>query len=203
MPLNNPRSIKFTTSYQHVDLGSPESESAALRDFMLASTRKVINTLCSTISRHTLFWLDAYGIWMWQGMMSTVETVLLFNSTFLVTPKAVRQLNDRIRFQLLAASMKMAVFWDVASCSVEISRRFWGAYCLPVLMTEAISTSVTSVNFYDTTRHNIPEDKPSSNYRMLSMGEKMNFDPVVSYHHHHGWSIIPWQPRAVSLRGQK
>jgi hypothetical protein len=52
-----------------------------------------------------------------------------------------------------AASMKMAVFWIVTSCSlVEVYRRFI------VLMMEAASTSKTSVNFYRTTRHNTPED---------------------------------------------
>jgi hypothetical protein len=38
----------------------------------------------------------------------------------------------QLKFHVLrATSMKMAVFWDVASCSlVDINRRFWGAYCL-------------------------------------------------------------------------
>jgi hypothetical protein len=50
-----------------------------------------------------------------------------------------------VRLQVLtAASMKMAVFWDVAPCS---------------LMTEAASASETSVNFYQTTWRNIPEDR--------------------------------------------
>jgi hypothetical protein len=54
-----------------------------------------------------------------------------------------------VRFQVLtAANMKIIVFWDVAPCSlVEVA-----------LMTEAESTSETSVNFYQTTRLNIPED---------------------------------------------
>jgi hypothetical protein len=36
------------------------------------------------------------------------------------------------RFQILTAtSMEMAVFWDVAQCSlVDIDKRFRGAYCL-------------------------------------------------------------------------
>jgi hypothetical protein len=43
-------------------------------------------------------------------------------------------------------------FWDVALCSlVEVYRR------LIALMMEAASTSETSVNFYQTTRRNIPE----------------------------------------------
>jgi hypothetical protein len=45
--------------------------------------------------------------------------------------------------------MKMVVFWVVAPCSlVEVYRR----------MVEAASTSETSVNFYQTTRRNNPED---------------------------------------------
>jgi hypothetical protein len=53
--------------------------------------------------------------------------------------------------------MKMTVFWDVAPCSfVEIDLRFRGAYCLIVLMMEAVSTSETSINFY---KGNIPEDR--------------------------------------------
>jgi hypothetical protein len=37
-----------------------------------------------------------------------------------------------VRFEVLKAmSVKMAVFWDVAPCSlVDIDRRFIGAYCL-------------------------------------------------------------------------
>jgi hypothetical protein len=49
--------------------------------------------------------------------------------------------------------MKMTVFWDVAPCSlVEIDRQFRGTYCLH------LNTSRMSVNFYETIRHNIPED---------------------------------------------
>jgi hypothetical protein len=51
---------------------------------------------------------------------------------------------------LTAASMKMAVFWVVALCSlVEIYRRFGGTCCLHhqiALMMEAASTYETSVN---------------------------------------------------------
>jgi hypothetical protein len=70
------------------------------------------------------------------------------------------------RFQVLtAASMKMAVSWDVAPCSlVEVYRRFRDAGCLhhqgPIiaLMMNAVSTSETSVKFYQTTRRNIPQN---------------------------------------------
>jgi hypothetical protein len=61
----------------------------------------------------------------------------------------------------------MTVFWDIAPCClVEVYRRFRGAYCLHhqgdesliTLMLEAVSTFETSVNFYQTSRRNIPED---------------------------------------------
>jgi hypothetical protein len=53
----------------------------------------------------------------------------------------------------------MAVFWDVAPCSlVEIDRRFRAI----TLMIKAASTSETSANFYETARHNTPEDSSSS-----------------------------------------
>jgi hypothetical protein len=52
--------------------------------------------------------------------------------------------------------MKMTVFWKVAPCSlVDVYRRFRCAYSLLV---KGVSTSETSVNFYQTTRGNIPED---------------------------------------------
>jgi hypothetical protein len=62
----------------------------------------------------------------------------------------------------------MAVFWVVALCSlVRVYRSFRGACCLDhhgndrciiALMMEVASTSKTSVNFYQTTRCNNPED---------------------------------------------
>jgi hypothetical protein len=51
-----------------------------------------------------------------------------------------------VRFQVLtAASMKITVFWDVASCS------------LIAVMMEAVSTSETLINFYKTARCNVPK----------------------------------------------
>jgi hypothetical protein len=53
-----------------------------------------------------------------------------------------------------AASMKMHVFWNVAPCSlVETDRRFRCVYCL-----HHQRTSDTTVNFYQATWRNIPED---------------------------------------------
>jgi hypothetical protein len=62
-----------------------------------------------------------------------------------------------VRFQVLtSASMKMTVFWDVAPCSlVKVFLRFIDACCLII---KAASTSETSVNFYQTTRRNTPEN---------------------------------------------
>jgi hypothetical protein len=73
--------------------------------------------------------------------------------------------------------MNMAVFWVAAPCSlVQVYRRFRGAWCLNhhrpdddisevlaasiirAMMIEAPSTSEMSVNFYQTTRCNNPED---------------------------------------------
>jgi hypothetical protein len=67
--------------------------------------------------------------------------------------------------------MKMIVFWVVAPCSlVEVYRRFQMCLLSPsyphiippiravVLMMEAVCTSKTSVNFYQTTRRYNPED---------------------------------------------
>jgi hypothetical protein len=69
----------------------------------------------------------------------------------------------QMRFQVLTApSMKISVFWDVVPYSlVETDRRFRGAHCLiraMALIMEEISTSETSVNFYQTTWRNILED---------------------------------------------
>jgi hypothetical protein len=71
-----------------------------------------------------------------------------------------------VGFQVLtAASMKIAVFWVEALCSlVEIYQRFKGRYLLPpsspiiALMTEAASSSETFENFYQTTRRYNPKD---------------------------------------------
>jgi hypothetical protein len=69
-------------------------------------------------------------------------------------PHEVRNSFDFVRFEFLTVtSMKMAVFWVVAPCSlVEVYRRFRGACCLHHQDNE------TSVNFYQTTWRNNPEN---------------------------------------------
>jgi hypothetical protein len=56
--------------------------------------------------------------------------------------------------------MKMTVFCNVVPCSLTVYRLSIGAYCIHriALMMGAVSTSETSVKFYQTTRYNIPED---------------------------------------------
>jgi hypothetical protein len=58
-----------------------------------------------------------------------------------------------VEFQVLATTEKI-LFWNVAKCSlVETDRCFRGVYCLyhqGALVTEAVSTSETSVNLYET-----------------------------------------------------
>jgi hypothetical protein len=55
----------------------------------------------------------------------------------------------------------MAVFWDVAPCSlVEVTdvKEALAASIIRALIMDAASTSETSVNLYQTTRHNISAD---------------------------------------------
>jgi hypothetical protein len=57
---------------------------------------------------------------------------------------------------LTAVSMKMAVFWVVAQCSlVEVYQHF---RVLATLIMEAARTSEMLINFYQTTWHYNPED---------------------------------------------
>jgi hypothetical protein len=58
-----------------------------------------------------------------------------------------------VRFEVLTAmSTKMAVFWDAAPCSLVDN--------------EERTISETSVNIYETTRRNIPEDNYFFNYHV-------------------------------------
>jgi hypothetical protein len=51
----------------------------------------------------------------------------------------------------MAARMKMVVFWVAAPCSLV-------EFYLITLMMEAVSTSETTINYYQTTRRYNPED---------------------------------------------
>jgi hypothetical protein len=70
-----------------------------------------------------------------------------------------------MKFQILTAvSMKVTVFWDVVPCSpvkfTDVSEVLAASIMKVIiaLMKEAGSTSEMSVNFYQTTWCNIPED---------------------------------------------
>jgi hypothetical protein len=57
--------------------------------------------------------------------------------------------------------MKTTVFWDVAPCSLENFTEVSDVLAASIIiarMMEAASTSEMSVNFYQTTRRNSPED---------------------------------------------
>jgi hypothetical protein len=82
----------------------------------------------------------------------------------------------------------MAVFWVVSFCSLaEVFRRYTGACCLHhqgdttailmALMIEAAKTSETSVNFYQTARHNDPEDSHLHTRRRKNLKSHI-FTPV-------------------------
>jgi hypothetical protein len=59
-----------------------------------------------------------------------------------------------LRFQVLTARMKMAVVWWKFTDVSEVR----AASIIRALMMEAANTSETSVNFYQTTLRNNPED---------------------------------------------
>jgi hypothetical protein len=75
--------------------------------------------------------------------------------------------SESVRFEVLtASSMKTTVFWVVY-------QHFRGAYCLH----HQGDTSRTSVNFYQTIRHNNPEDSHLHTRRR----EDMKSNPVRLY----------------------
>jgi hypothetical protein len=72
-------------------------------------------------------------------------------------------------FQVLTAtSMKMTIFWDVASCSLvetDVSEMFTISITLIIMTTEDVNTSENSVTFYKTAQGNIPKDNDIHNCR--------------------------------------
>jgi hypothetical protein len=82
----------------------------------------------------------------------------LYFVAFLSFTKAVEL---SVRFEVLTAlSMQIAVFWDLATCSlVYIDRHFGGAYCLHHQGDDmTVSSSETSIIIYHATRRNNLED---------------------------------------------
>jgi hypothetical protein len=80
----------------------------------------------------------------------TIKVTVLLGKTLITT--------NYIYYE--TAKIKTTVFWDVAPCClVEIYRRLEVLVASVIsAMMEAASSSETSVNFYQTTRRNIPED---------------------------------------------
>jgi hypothetical protein len=72
--------------------------------------------------------------------------------------------------------MKTAVFWDVAPCnlvkSTDVSEMLGDVITRAVM--EAGSTSETSVNYYQTTRSNIPEDSHLLTRRRENFVSRLN-----------------------------
>lgn len=70
---------------------------------------------------------------------------------------------------LTTASRMLTLFWlDVLCSLVDLHRRLRGAYCLKVLITEAVSASETSVKVYKATRCNMPEDSQLQDWTVVS-----------------------------------
>jgi hypothetical protein len=82
--------------------------------------------------------------------------------------------------------MKMTVFWDIAPCSlVETGRHFRDVYCLHHQGDEmmVVSTSETSVNFYQTTLRNIPEEASSGNISIFLSRNRANLINIQTLLH--------------------
>jgi hypothetical protein len=80
---------------------------------------------------------------------STEETKVLCDCTHRPSPY-------KLDVRKCHSTMKMAVFWYGAPCNLaEVYRRFRSACCL---QHQAASTSEKSVNYYQNTRRNVPED---------------------------------------------
>jgi hypothetical protein len=94
----------------------------------------------------------------------------LFLWTFCVQTCAVY-----VGFEVLtAASMKMAVLWVVAPCSlVDVYQHFRGPCCLH--HQGPVRTSETLVNFYQTTRRYNPEDSHPHMQFMFLKGQRYDF----------------------------
>jgi hypothetical protein len=64
-----------------------------------------------------------------------------------------------VRFEVLTAvKIPMLFFWVVTPCRTSVLKKHTLSFRVSVLMMEAVSASETSVNIYQTTLRNNPED---------------------------------------------
>jgi hypothetical protein len=84
-----------------------------------------------------------------------------------------------VRFQVLVVtSMKIAVVWDVAPCSlVDTDWHFRGV--IITLIMEAVSSSETSLSIYQTTWCNTPEDSHLQLIIWLQMLSTLNLSDIM------------------------
>jgi hypothetical protein len=125
---------------------------------------------CSVHVRDLTIFCEDCGLWsfsLYNFPYHSVASFFLYPNIFLGN-----------LFSKLAHFMKMTVFRVLAPCSlVDVCRRFRGSYCLHrlndwtliALMMEAVSTSETSINFYQTTIRNIPEDSHLHTSRRINL----------------------------------
>jgi hypothetical protein len=94
---------------------------------------------------------------------------------------ALKSVNPTVAFDVLTAvSMKTAVFWVIASCSLGRSFPVFQRSLLPpsALMMEAARTSETLINFYQTTRRHNPEDSHLSKPDISASSE---FEGIIQF----------------------
>jgi hypothetical protein len=104
----------------------------------------------------------------------------LLNSEFIIC----KYVSTDVIEVLIAVTMRSTMFPDVTSCSpVEVHRRFGGSHCcccflclvllglLPDAEMEAVRSSETPVNFYQTTRRHVINDSTvqSNNFRQIEI----------------------------------
>jgi hypothetical protein len=100
-----------------------------------------------------------------RGALSESDTQTMLRSGCRTNPHGTESFFEKLNYSavrlevLMAASVKMTVFWVVAPCSLVDVYRLHAARCLFIArMMEAVSTYETSVNSCKTSRLNNPED---------------------------------------------
>jgi hypothetical protein len=117
-------------------------------------------TVCLPVINFILNIVFCFKYMGYYHIFSSAVVFILLIITFTI----FRRIMDRISYQLI---MKMAVFCVVAPYSlVEVYRRFGGACCLH-------HQNKMSVNFYQTTRRNNPEDSHLHTRRLQNLKSQL------------------------------